>query len=102
MRLPVIPDECSSNYHLFHVLLADPGRRPALLAHLSSRGVGATFHYIPLHSSPRGRALGGDRFDLPHTDFVSRAIVRLPLFPDLSTSEQNRVIDAVRDFFASH
>jgi dTDP-4-amino-4,6-dideoxygalactose transaminase len=71
-----------------------------LLQFLRGRGIEATFHYVPLHSSPQGRRLCGGDVDLPVTDRVSGSIVRLPLFPDLTTDEQDRVVDAVHDFFA--
>lgn len=101
LTLPVIPEWCESNYHLFHVLLRDYGRRAELFAHLKEHGIDATFHYVPLHSSRQGLELGGGSYDLPVTDRVSRSVVRLPLFPDLTVDEQDRVIEALRTFFAN-
>ena len=102
LSLPSIPTQCTSNYHLFHFLLKEPYRQSDMLNYLRGRGIGASFHYIPLHSAPQGRRLGGDRFELPVTDMVSRSIVRLPLFPGMTSDEQDRVVDAVHEFFEKH
>ena len=55
----------------------------------------ATFHYVPLHSAPQGRALGAGSRELPVTDRVARTLLRLPLHPGLSESDVARVIEAV-------
>jgi dTDP-4-amino-4,6-dideoxygalactose transaminase len=95
VRRPIVPDECTHNGHLYYLLLPSLDRRTALLAALKSRGFGAVFHYIPLHSSPAGqkygRAHGGT---LPVTDRVSDTLVRLPVWPDLHP-RVDEVIDAV-------
>jgi len=55
----------------------------------------ASFHYVPLHSSPHGRALGLDRGDLPVTERVARTLLRLPLHPLLADEDIDRVVAAV-------
>jgi dTDP-4-amino-4,6-dideoxygalactose transaminase len=57
----------------------------------------ATFHYVPLHSSPHGRALGADRHELPVTDRVAATLLRLPLHAELSDADVLRVIEAVQE-----
>jgi dTDP-4-amino-4,6-dideoxygalactose transaminase len=56
------------------------------------------FHYVPLHSSPRGRLVGRASGAMTVTDDVAGRLVRLPLWPDLA-EHQDRVIDAVFQFF---
>jgi dTDP-4-amino-4,6-dideoxygalactose transaminase len=95
LRRPIVPDECAHNGHMYYLLLPSLDRRTALLAALKSRGLGAVFHYIPLHSSPAGQKYGrahGGR--LPVTDRVSDTLVRLPVWPDLHP-RLDEVIDAV-------
>lgn len=94
VQLPTVPEECSHPAHLFYLLHPEPAQRDAFLAHLRSRGVGAVFHYVPLHLSPMGRAYGGD---CPVTERVSACLTRLPLYPDLGP-DQDRVIEAVLSF----
>lgn len=65
LRLPHIPEECVSNYHLFYILLNDQETRNALIAYLKQHGIHAVFHYIPLHSSPMGQNLVTVRVTCP-------------------------------------
>jgi len=55
----------------------------------------ASFHYVPLHSSPYGRSLGPTG-ELPVTDRVARTLVRLPLHPRLSEGDVDRVVAALK------
>src|SRR5215472_3989482 len=79
-RLPTIPPECESSYHMFYVLLPDPESRAALIAHLKSRGILSVFHYQPLHLSEMARRWGGRIGDCPVTEQVSDRLLRLPFY----------------------
>ncbi len=97
VRLPPGDDENrKGNDHLFYLLFPDSDSRDAALLALKAQGVMATFHYVPLHSSPKGRALGAGEKHLPVTDRVAQTLLRLPLHPLLSESEVARVVEAVR------
>jgi dTDP-4-amino-4,6-dideoxygalactose transaminase len=98
IRLPTIPGDCQPSYHLFYLLVQDALTRDRLLKHLVDRGVGATFHYVPLHASPQGRALHDGR-SLPITEDLHARLVRLPLYPDLKQSEVDFVCSEVHAFF---
>jgi dTDP-4-amino-4,6-dideoxygalactose transaminase len=89
-------DVHQGNDHLFYLLFPDGAARDTALVALKAAGVMATFHYVPLHSSPFGRALGTPRRELPVTDRVAETLLRLPLHPLLTESEISRVIDVVR------
>jgi dTDP-4-amino-4,6-dideoxygalactose transaminase len=99
LRLPQIPQECESNAHLFWIILPDATTRNALLAHLNDRGIGAVFHYVPLHSSPMGRSFGYKTGDLPITEDLSSRLLRLPVYFDISEAEQNSVVTAITGFW---
>ena len=71
LRLPVVPEGCQSNYHLYHVLAADAPTRDALLAHLQQAGITAVFHFVPLHTSPMGQHFGYRQGELPVTEDVA-------------------------------
>jgi len=97
VRLPPPDDELRrANDHLFYLLFPAPEARDAALATLRSRGVMAAFHYVPLHSSPHGRALGHGEARLPVTDRIAATLIRLPLHPLLAANERDRVVAAVR------
>jgi dTDP-4-amino-4,6-dideoxygalactose transaminase len=95
-RLIDVPAERAINYHIFYFLAPDEAARDRVLAHLRGQGVLATFHYIPLHSAPHGRALGHGALELPVTDRVARTLVRLPLHPGLDEADVERVLRALR------
>lgn len=98
VRLPVVPDRCEHNGHMFYLLLPTEQRRDELIAHLDRAGINAVFHYVPLHESPMGRRFG--TVDLPVTESISRRLVRLPCFFELAEEQQMSVVEEVRSFFA--
>jgi dTDP-4-amino-4,6-dideoxygalactose transaminase len=98
VRLPVVPERCRHNGHMFYLLLPTGRRRDELIAHLDRAGVNAVFHYVPLHESPMGRRFGYLGGELPVTEDVSRRLVRLPCFFELEPEQQAHVIAAVRSF----
>jgi dTDP-4-amino-4,6-dideoxygalactose transaminase len=98
LALPVIPDYARSNYHLFYILLESEDVRNKALAFFRERGVGTTFHYLPLHLSKVGRDLGYGPGDFPVTESVSGRLLRLPIYPALSDEEQSVVVATMREF----
>jgi dTDP-4-amino-4,6-dideoxygalactose transaminase len=98
LRRPIIPPECSHNAHMYYILLKDADIRSQLIAHLKKKGILAVFHYVPLHSSPAGKKYGKTNEKLPITDDVSKRILRLPLFYDMTSSEVQYVIKHIKSF----
>ena len=97
LTLPVLEPGVQSSYHIFAVLVS-PDRRDSLKEALLARGIETTSHYVPLHSSPYWtRALGGRQRPLPVTERVSRSLLRLPIYPGLTTAQQDSVIEALYD-----
>lgn len=92
-RLPAVPAGCEQAYHMFYVLLPDEETRNRTLAALQAHGVHATFHYVPLHSSPGGRRFAAREVDCPVTDSVSGRLLRLPFFTNLTDDDADRVVD---------
>jgi dTDP-4-amino-4,6-dideoxygalactose transaminase len=92
-----IPDFCEQNYHLFAFRVRDEKERDRCLKELRERGIGASFHFIPLHSSPYGKKLGYKEEDLPITEMVSRTLIRLPIYPDLKSNEMEYIVESVID-----
>jgi len=97
LRLPEVPDHVDSAHHLFAIRLPDRATRDALSAHLRAAGIGAVFHYLPLHRSPFGQAFADG--PLPVTEDWSARVLRLPFHPWLSEAELARVVDATASFF---
>jgi dTDP-4-amino-4,6-dideoxygalactose transaminase len=97
VRLPPDLPDRTPNHHIFFLRYPDGRRRDEALRSLRARGVKATFHYVPLHSSPHGREIAGTTVDLPVTDRVAATLLRLPLHPLLTDDEVERVLAAVRE-----
>ena len=80
IRRPVIPTDCKHNAHMYYLLLPDLEQRTAFIEALKVQGIGAVFHYIPLHDSPMGKKHGRTSGDLKNTRELSERLVRLPLW----------------------
>jgi dTDP-4-amino-4,6-dideoxygalactose transaminase len=98
VRLPRIPAECQTNYHMFYLLLPDLETRTNLIAHLKQQGILAVFHYVPLHTAPVGQQYGYREGDLPVTEDLSDRLVRLPFYYDLTEQDQMEVIGEITKF----
>lgn len=94
LRLPSVPDGRVQGYHLYYVLLPDSGLRTRVLARMREEKVHATFHYVPLHSSPHGRRVAAAPVECPVTDDISSRLLRLPFYTSLSEPGADRVIEA--------
>jgi len=99
LELPAYPDHCAPSYHMFPVLVADAAVRADLIAHLGRQGILAVFHYVPLHLSPMGAALGYRPGDFPVTEEVADRLLRLPFYYELTDDEVAEVVAAVAGFF---
>ena len=98
VRQPIVPSHCEQAWHMYYLLLETLDDRQAMIHHLRARGIGAVFHYLPLHLSEYGSRWGGKAGDCPVTESVSDRLVRLLFYNLLSEEEQTRVIEAVREF----
>ena len=95
LTLPFLPNYSETNYHLFFIVLNSPEQRNSLMSHLRSKGIGATFHYIPLHSAPLGIELGNKPNDLEITEKYHSRLLRLPLYPDMEQKDYETVVSEI-------
>lgn len=100
VELPVIPEGCVHNAHMFYLKARDLEERTALIAHLKADGIVAVFHYIPLHTAPAGLKFGRFSGEDVYTTKESERLVRLPLYYHLTAKDQQKVIDSVQRFYA--
>lgn len=84
--------------HVFYLLMPTTSLRDRALDFLRAHGITATFHYVPLHSSPAGQKYGrvSGSMDLTN-DFAARQI-RLPLFTGMTDEQIARVVDTMKAF----
>ena len=106
-ELPVIvpwqhPDS-ESSYHLYVICLdsSEVSRsREQILDTLRKNGIGAHVHYIPVHTHPYYQKLGFKYGDFPSSEKYYQTAISLPMFYGLTTEDQDRVIDNLRNAFS--
>ena len=96
--LPTIPSNCDQSYHLFYLLLPSLAERQRFIRYLRENQIYSVFHYVPLHTSAMGRKFGYKDGDLPITEEMSKRLVRLPFYFDLSDADQRQVISVINKF----
>jgi perosamine synthetase len=92
VQLP--PRHQSHTWHLYPIRVPAE-RRDALLDHLAERGISAGVHYKPLTYYP----MFAEQPTPPVTEREWRRLVSLPIYADMTDGEQDRVIEAVKEFF---
>ena len=96
---PKLQSKTSHNAHIFFLKTKNVEERTNFINYMKQKGILATFHYVPLHSSKAGQKFsmfhGQDRF----TTIESERLVRLPLWYGMSKDDRCQVIDAVKGFF---
>jgi dTDP-4-amino-4,6-dideoxygalactose transaminase len=98
IQLPKIPQHATSNGHIFYLICQSAAERQKLMAHSAERNIQLTFHYQALHQSPYFAKYHDGRA-LPHADRFSQCLVRLPVFYELTSPDQTRVIESVKSFY---
>ena len=99
VELPVVPEGCVHNAHMYYLKCRDLEERTAFIRFLKERDILAVFHYVPLHSAPAGRQYGRFAGEDVYTTRESDRLVRLPLYYGLTREDQGRVIAAVKEFY---
>ncbi|RDI40105.1 dTDP-4-amino-4,6-dideoxygalactose transaminase [Falsibacillus pallidus] len=102
IEIAEIPEGCSHNAHLFFLKAKDLEERSNLIAFLKKAGIGAVFHYIPLHSTEIGRRVGRFHGEDLFTTKESERLVRLPMYYGLKQDDIEQVVKAIRTFYEKH
>ena len=102
IELPVIPEGCVHNAHMFYIKTGDLEERQALIQALREQGILAVFHYIPLHSSPAGKKFGRFHGEDRYTTRESERLLRLPMYYSLTEENVNDVVSVIEKFYRTH
>jgi dTDP-4-amino-4,6-dideoxygalactose transaminase len=97
VRMPPAAADRGSSHHCFYLLFPEARARDAVMESLRAAGIMATFHYVPLHSSPQGRELGYGETALPVTERVAATLLRLPLHALMGEDDVDRVVGALSE-----
>lgn len=99
IELPVIPNECEHNAHMFYVKLKNLKERTEFIKYLKENGVQSSFHYVPLHSAPAGIKFGRFDGEDQYTTIESERLTRLPMYYGLTDEDQKKVICNIYSYF---
>jgi len=97
LQLPREAGYAESAWHLYVVRHA---RRDELKKHLEANGVGCALHYpLPLHLQKCYASLGYKPGDFPVAEKAARECLSLPIYPELTDNQVQRVADVIKGFF---
>lgn len=95
-----VPREAGYAEHVYHLYVVRVPQRDELLAYLRAQGIGAGIHYpVPCHLQPALRGLGYRKGDLPATEQAAAEVLSLPIYPELTAEQRERVVEAVEAFY---
>lgn len=90
-----LPQSAPNGDHVWnqYTIRIPGGRRDAVKAHLTQAGIGSEVYYpVPLHQQDCFRTLGYGPGTLPHTERAAAEVLSLPVFPEMTTAEQDLVV----------
>lgn len=96
----VVPFEAPCGQHVYHLYVIRTGQRDGLREWLAERDIGTGIHYpIPVHLQQACIGYGDGSGSLPVTESLVGEILSLPMYPELTETQIERVTGAVREFF---
>ena len=99
IELPVIPEGCVHNAHMFYIKCKNLEIRTAYIDYMKENDILCVFHYVPLHSAPAGLKYGRFFGEDVYTTSESDRLVRLPLYYNMDPADQQKVIEKTLSFF---
>lgn len=91
------PVVAAGGEHVFHLYVVRLPGRDEVLRRLNGAGIGAGIHYpVPIHLQPAFAPLGHRAGDFPVAEQAAAEILSLPMFPEITLEQQERVVDEVR------
>lgn len=95
-----VPMVVAGNAHSYNLYTVQATRRDQLREYLGERGIGCGVYYpVPLHLQRCFAELGYGEGDFPISEYLSKVVLSLPIYPELTTEEIDEVADAIRSFY---
>jgi len=90
-----------THYHIYNQFVLRVDRRNDLIAHLKAKGIGAEIYYpVPFHLQECFRYLGHKVGDFPESERAANETIAIPIYPELTTSQQVEVVESIASFYA--
>jgi len=97
----VTPKVEKFNNHIYHQYTIAVKNRDGLKEHLTKNQIGwAVYYPLPLHLQECYKSLGHRQGDLPVSERKANEVISLPIFPELTTQEQEFVIESIKSFLS--
>lgn len=94
----IVPEQKSPEGHVHHIFAIRVPERARFLSALEEAGIGFGIHYpIPIHLQQAYRSLGYGSGSFPASERCAEEFVSLPMFPELTEIQIDRVIEAVQE-----
>ncbi|WP_421856372.1 dTDP-4-amino-4,6-dideoxygalactose transaminase [Marinomonas sp.] len=100
LDIPVVPDCCEHNGHMFYIKVKNIDERSNLIEYLKKQNIMAVFHYVPLHSSTAGKKFGGFCGIDQYTTRESERLIRLPMYYGLKKTEIEKITNTIISFYS--
>lgn len=101
IELPIVPEGCGHNGHMFYIKTKDMEERSGLIDFMKAKDVLTVFHYIPLHSAPAGLKFGRFHGEDRYTTRESERLLRLPMFYQLKKEQTEYIASCVKEFYGA-
>lgn len=101
LKLPHVSSDVEPNWSLYTIRVPETHLLRIRDA-LNGEGIGCNAHYYPLHLSSyyKAKARNSDE-SFPNSDKVFRTLLRLPIYPQLTTEELDHIVAGVKKVFAN-
>ena len=91
-----LPEEAEGRRHVYHQYVVRVADRDGVRKRLAERGVASSVFYpLPLHLQACFRSLSGREGNFPQAERAAREVLALPMFPELTDGEVERVAEAL-------
>ena len=95
--LPVVKENCTHSFYLYVIQVE---RRDELMEFLKKKDIEARVHFpYPIHLMKAYKDLNYKEGSLPHTEYLAKHILSLPMSAQITYDEVDKVVEAIKEFF---
>lgn len=102
IKLPIPKENFEHIYQMFTIRLPSEEIRNLLQKHLTEKKIVTKVYFDPIHETSFYKKFTKPNQSLPITNLVSKQVLTLPLYPNMTSEELNYLVDSIDDFFESH